>query len=119
MKSRRAAERITILSRLRDGQIPRIARKRAQHALESLAERLRDGPLTSLILLQRRTEEFTAQQPSGDDLMDALESLIGLMQTGMIQFHGCVGELQRLVDCLAREHTEQEAGESAARLRPN
>jgi hypothetical protein len=99
--------------------MPSIVPRRAQHPLKSLAEQLRDGPLTSLILLERRAAEVAAQQPSGDDLIEALGSLVQLTQSGMVQFHECSAELQRLVDRLVCEHAESTDARAESRQRAN
>jgi hypothetical protein len=93
--------------------------KGSQHALQALAERLRDGPLMALIMLHRRAEGFTEEEPSGEDLIEALESLVHLMETGMSGFHEFAAELQRLVDGVVDAGAEPRVDELADRARAN
>jgi hypothetical protein len=83
-----------------------------QPTLESLAERLRDGPLTSLMALRQRAEAVAADQPSGDELIEDLQSLVSLAQSGMIAFHEFTAELAALVDHLGYERVEQSTDEA-------
>jgi len=78
-----------------------------QPTLKSLAERLCDGPLTSLMALQRRAEAVAAEQTSGDELIANLQSLVSLAQSGMLAFHEFTAELQAFVDQLAIEQVEK------------
>jgi hypothetical protein len=86
--------------------------KSTQPTLESLAERLCDGPLTSLMALQRRAEAVAAEQLSGDELIESLQDLVILAQSGMIAFHEFTAELRAFVDRLAYERVEESTDEA-------
>jgi uncharacterized protein YmfQ (DUF2313 family) len=78
--------------------------------LESLAERLRDGPLKCLTALQDHAEALAEQQPTGSrELLERLQSLVSLAQCSMTRFYEFTAELRTLVDHV----TEESAADSA------
>jgi len=84
---------------------------RVAPTFESLAERLRDGPLKYLTVLQNHAEALAEQQPTGsDEVLQHLHSLVTLAQFSMTRFHEFTAELKTLVD-----HVTQESADSADR----
>ena len=78
--------------------------------LESLAERLRDGPLKCLTALQNHAQALAEQRPAGNhELLQHLQSLVTLAQCSMTRFYEFTAELRTLVDYV----TEESAADSA------
>lgn len=96
-----------------------MAREEVERSLQSLVEHLRDGSLQSLRELQGRAEVVTPEQPSREDLIEALEGLVSLTLSAMLRFHAFNNELQRLVARLANEPGEQPADARSDRSRLN
>jgi len=87
------------------------AARNAAPTFESLAERLRDGPLKCLTALQNQAEALAEEQPTGsDEVLRHLQSLVMLAQFSMTRFHEFTAELKTLVD-----HVTQESADSADR----
>jgi hypothetical protein len=81
-----------------------LAARSAPPTLESLAERLRDGPLRCLSALQDHADALAAQPAAGSgELLVHLQSLVTLAQCTMTRFHEFTTELRTLVDHVTRE----------------
>ncbi len=88
------------------------AARKVAPTLESLAVRLRDGPLKCLEALQEHAEALAEQQPSGNhELLEHLQSLVSLAQCSMTRFYEFTAELRTLVDHV----TQESAADSADR----
>jgi hypothetical protein len=75
---------------------------------ESLAERLREGPLRTLLTLHVRAGTLVGLPDN--DAAQRLQKLVELMQLArmaMAQFQSFMGDLERLVDelAIAKRHT--------------
>jgi hypothetical protein len=70
--------------------------------LDSLAERLRDGPLRTLLTLHVRAG-MLAGDPESDDAqrLEKLVELVELARVAMGQFHDFTLEVQSLIDHLS------------------
>jgi hypothetical protein len=65
---------------------------------ESLAERLREGPMRTLLQLHVTTGVFAGEAGGGDrEQLEMLVELVELAQVAMAQFHDFTLELQSLV----------------------
>lgn len=96
-----------------------MVREEVERRLQSLVEQLRDGSLQSLMELQGRAGVGTPERPTREHLIESLESLVSLTLSAMLQFHAFTADLQRLVDRLANESSEQPADERSDRSRLN
>jgi hypothetical protein len=78
------------------------ASQTVEPTLESLAQQLREGPLQGLIALQVRAEVLAEKSPADDqELLDQLESIVGLAQSTMQVFQEFTANLARLADQMA------------------
>ena len=83
------------------------AARKVAPTLESLAERLRDGPLKCLTALQDHAEALAEQRPTGNhELLEHLQSLVTLAQCSMTRFYEFTAELRTLVDHVTQESAD-------------
>jgi hypothetical protein len=69
---------------------------------DSLAERLREGPLRTLLTLHVRAGMLAGDDETGDrERIEKLVELVQLARVAMAQFHDFTLELQSLIDHLA------------------
>jgi hypothetical protein len=69
---------------------------------ESLAERLREGPLRTMLTLHVRAGTLaTLPEKDSAQRLEKLVELAQLAHMAMAQFQGFMGDLERLVDRLA------------------
>ena len=79
--------------------------RRAATTFESLAERLREGPLRTLLTLQVRANVVAAGADVGDrQRLEKLVELAQLSRMGLAQFQDFMLELESLIDHLAAEN---------------
>jgi hypothetical protein len=68
---------------------------------EFLAERLRDGPLRTLLTLDVKAGMLSAEGEGDAERVEKLVELVQLARVAMAQFHDFTLELQSLIDQLA------------------
>ncbi len=66
--------------------------------VHSLADRLRDGPLRTLLTLHVRAGMLADDSDSDDERVEKLLELVELARVAMAQFHDFTLEVQSLVD---------------------
>jgi hypothetical protein len=80
----------------------------APPTLAELAAQLRDGPLKCLAALQDHTAALAGREPTSDrEMLQHLQTLVGLAHCGMSRFHEFTEELRMLVDHMAARSAER------------
>jgi len=81
---------------------PETSRRPDSPTSDWLAERLREGPLRTLLSLHVRAGMLGAlPEAEGDERLQKLAELLQLARMAMAQFQGFIDELQSLIDELA------------------
>jgi phosphate uptake regulator len=83
------------------------ARNAAPLTVAAIADRLREGPLASLVDLHVKAEELSQAALQDGENLEQLTEVVRLAQHAMQRFHDFTRALERLVDDLAARHGER------------